>query len=211
MKKKSTPQTHASNILSSSATGFSFSRRFGPATRLGFFLGLLTYVNFSLLTQAATFFADFNSGLPAGTAVFGNSIVAATGGYTNSGCLKLTTNAASQTAGFVITNDLDTGTPVVSFTATFKALVGGGTAADGFSFNFAPDVPFGPIGEEGAGTGLTVEFDTFLNTTDPNDAAPAIDVKVGGSEIASLIVPGLRPNTFVDVFIQLAPDGTLNV
>src|SRR5437867_12958571 len=120
MHKKSTPQTHASNILSSSATGFSFSRRFGPATRLGFFLGLLTCVNFSRLTQAATFFSDFNSGLPAGSAVFGNSIVAATGGYSNSGCLKLTTNAVCQTAGLVITYDLDFSIPVVRFTLSYS-------------------------------------------------------------------------------------------
>src|SRR5689334_19553874 len=84
---------------------------------------------FSTNLNAATFFSDFNSGQPTGTAVFGNSKVQATGGFTNSGVLALTTNGASLTAGFVITNDLDAGTPVVSFTATFKAFIGGGSAA----------------------------------------------------------------------------------
>ncbi|WP_040549795.1 PA14 domain-containing protein [Pedosphaera parvula] len=163
--------------------------------------------------QAGSFVTDFNSGVPAGSAVFGNAVVSTNGGFSNSGCLKLTTTTASQTGTFVITNDLDAGQPVVSFTASFKALVGGGSAADGFSFNFAPDLPFGvfPLGEEGAGTGLTVEFDTFLNTTDPNDAAPSIDVKVGGFEVATASFPGIRANAFVDVVIQLNPDSTLDV
>src|ERR1051325_4175387 len=87
---------------------------------------LLSWVN----SNAATFSSDFNSGLPAGTAAFGNTQVLPTGGYTNSGVLALTTNANSLTAGFVITNDLDAGTPVVSFTATFKAFIGGGNAAN---------------------------------------------------------------------------------
>ena len=161
------------------------------------------------ISNAATFVSDFNSGLPAGTAVFGNTQVLPTGGYTNSGVLALTTNANSLTAGFVITNDLDAGTPVVSFTATFKAFIGGGNAADGFSFNFAPDLPFGTINEEGAGTGLTVSFDTFSNANDH----VGIDIKASGFEIAPLPLPlsTVRPGTFVDVFVQLAPDNTVQV
>jgi hypothetical protein len=159
--------------------------------------------------KAGTFFSDFNSGQPTGTAVFGNTKVQATGGYTNSGVLALTTNGASLTAGFVITNDIDAGAPVVSFTATFKAFIGGGSAADGFSFNFAPDLPFGIISEEGAGTGLSVSVDTFSNANDH----VGIDIKAFGNEIAPLPLPlsTVRPGTFVDVFIQLAPDNTVQV
>src|SRR5207245_11035308 len=62
---------------------------------------------------------------------------------------------------------------------------------------------------EGSGTGVTVEIDTFQNTGD----SIGIDVKTGGGEIAQLNLSAstLRANSFVDVFIQLAPDGTLNV
>ncbi|HVM49739.1 MAG TPA: hypothetical protein VMU04_17055 [Candidatus Acidoferrum sp.] len=177
-------------------------------TRIGLFVAAACLGSLSV-AQAGSFVTDFNSGLPNGSAVFGSATVAATGGYTNSGCLKLTTAANGQNAGFVITNDLDSGTAVVSFTARFQLLIGGGNGADGFSFNFAPDVPLWTISQEGAGTGLTVEFDTY-NNGDP-DRAPAIDVKVGGSEVATSFYHGLRTGTFVDVLIQLNPDDTLSV
>ncbi len=157
--------------------------------------------------SAGSFSTDFNSSLPSGTAVFGSATNDLVGGFTNSGCIKLTTTAGG-TGSFIITNDLDTGTAPVSLTARFKALVGGGTGADGFSFNFAPDLPLAGFGEDGAGTGLTVAFDTF------NNGAPdylGIGVRVGGVEIASYPFSGLRAGTFVDVVIALHPDGALDV
>jgi PA14 domain-containing protein/Ig-like domain-containing protein/lectin family protein len=163
--------------------------------------------------QAGTFSSDFNSGLPDGTAVFGVATNDLVGGYTNSGCIKLTTAVNSVAGVFLLANDLDAGVPVVSFTANFRALVGGGSGADGFSFNFASDLDLtGAWGapEEGNGTGLTVEFDTYSNASPATDSL-GIDVKIGGSEVASQYFAGLRANTFVDVVIQLHPDGTLAV
>ena len=171
--------------------------------------------------QAGSFFADFNSGAPAGMTLYGASaIVQPSGGYTNSGYLQLTTTSSGN--GTAILGDLDSGTPVVSFTAQFKVLIGnaGGYTADGMSFNFAPDLPAGPtISEEGAGTGYTVEFDTFNNGAP--DTAPSIDVKVGGAngdhgsytgnELAATPDQGLTPDTFVDCVIQLNPNNTLTV
>src|SRR5947208_3742198 len=114
----------------------------------------------SLCAPAGSFFSDFNSGtLPAGTAVYGSATNDTTGGYTNSGCIKLTTTAGG--TGSLIIGDLDSGQPVDNFVVSFKALVGGGTGADGFSFSFANDLPAGAFGEDGAGSGLRVEFDTF--------------------------------------------------
>jgi hypothetical protein len=163
--------------------------------------------------QAGSFFADFNDGLvPANATVYGSATVLASGGYTNSGFLELTPAVGSQGGGFIL-NDLDAGTPIVSFTASYKCLIGGGgyTGADGMSFNFAPDLPPGPISQEGAGTGLTVEFDTFDNGLP--DTAPSIDVMVGGYEIITTIPPnGIRTGTdWVDVRIQLNPNNTLTV
>jgi hypothetical protein len=163
--------------------------------------------------QAGSFFADFNDGLvPANATAYGNAMVLPSGGYTNSGFLELTPAVGSQSAAFIL-NDLDAGTPVVSFTASYKCLIGGGgySGADGMSFNFAPDLPAGPISQEGAGTGLTVEFDTFPNGAP--DTAPSIDVMVGGTEVITSIPPnGLRTGSdWVDVVIQLNPNNTLTV
>jgi hypothetical protein len=163
--------------------------------------------------QAGSFFADFNDGLvPANATAYGNANVQGSGGYTNSGFLELTPAIGSQSAGFIL-NDLDAGVPVVSFTASYKCLIGGGgyNGADGMSFNFAPDLPAGTISQEGAGTGLTVEFDTFDNGLP--DTAPSIDLMVGGTEVITTIPPsGVRTGTeWVDVVIQLNPNNTLTV
>ena len=78
----------------------------------------------------------------------------------------MTYSPAGQTAGFIL-NDLDSGAAINTFTATFQLVAGRHQRhpADGFSFNYASDVPDGTINEEGAGTGLTVEFDTYTNST----------------------------------------------
>src|SRR5437588_8529407 len=76
--------------------------------------------------QSGTFFADFNSGAtPPSSALYGDAVIETSGGYTNSGCLKLTKATGSQQGSFII-NDLDAGQPVLGFTVAFKALVGGG-------------------------------------------------------------------------------------
>src|SRR5437879_2325783 len=86
--------------------------------------------------NAGSFTTDFNSDLPPGTAIFGDALISPNdgtgGGFTNSGCLQLTMESPSLVGSFIITNALDGGQPVVSFTATFKAMIGGGTGADGF-------------------------------------------------------------------------------
>ncbi len=61
----------------------------------------------SSCASAATFFTDFNSGLPAGTEIFNNAIISTNGGDTNSGCLMLTTNVNSQNGSFIIDTDLE--------------------------------------------------------------------------------------------------------
>jgi hypothetical protein len=170
--------------------------------------GIAALLAAALSATAASFFSDFNSGLSAGTAIYGNSSIPATSGYTNSGYVLLTPNLMSQIGGFVITSDLDAGTPVYGFVARFKAYIGDGTAADGISFNFASDLPLGTISQEGAGSGLTIEFDTYNNGGADNIG---IDVKVGGAEVATNPFTGLRQGAWVDVLVQLHPDGTLDV
>ncbi|MCI0748577.1 MAG: Ig-like domain-containing protein, partial [Verrucomicrobia subdivision 3 bacterium] len=165
--------------------------------------------SFTVQSGSTTAFStDFNSGLPPGTSVFGSAFVDSVGGVDGSGVLKLTTALNVQQGSF-ITGELNGGAPLTAFTATFKMLIGGGNGADGLSFNFANDLPDADFGEEGAGTGLTISFDTFDNG---GGEAPAIDAKVGGAVIAS--VPGstvFRTGEFVDVRIHVGTDGTLDV
>ena len=160
---------------------------------------------------------DFSSGVPAGTSVSGSAVV-------EDGVLKLTEAIGGQ-EGFFFTNALDPGHAVDSFTASFTAFVGGGTCcsgstpgqqtADGFSFNFANDLPasFSPA-EEGGGTGLTVSFDSWQNDG-LDTAAPELDVRLGGvliSRVPTTISQGFgAPVNFWDVLIRLDSDGTLDV
>ena len=184
---------------------------FPSARRTGLILGkaaaLMLLAGVSEL-QAGTFSSDFNSGLPAGTTLFGNASVTAAGGVTNSGCLQLTTATASQSSSFVITNELDPGQTIASFRASFKAYIGGGSGADGFSFNLASDIAMTGFGEDGSGSGLTIAFDTF------NNGAPdyaGVGIRMYGVESYSFPYNGLRTGTFVDVVIQYHPDTTVDV
>jgi hypothetical protein len=167
--------------------------------------------------RAGTFASDFNSGLPAGSSVYGSAAVLGTGGFTNSGFVQLTPDAGTNNGAFVITNDLDAGAAIVSFTASFKVLIGGGQRygyADGMSFNFAPDVPLGTAGlpEQGVGTGLSVTFRTY---PDPNTANPHPTIQAFGALTAvsgsPAYVDTLRANRFIDAIVQLNPDNTLDV
>ncbi len=174
--------------------------------------GFLAWAVAPNASRAGTFFSDFNSGsAPAGTMVTGLAVVSTDGGYTNSGCVKLMDEFTAGTGDFIITEDLNGGKPAVSFTAGFKALVGShGNGADGFSFVFDPNLDqSGTWGEEGTGTGMTVEFDTYPNGAP--DTAPSIDVMIGGTEITNVWFPGIRAGDWVDVVIQLNPDKTLTV
>src|SRR5215470_2995674 len=104
----------------------------------------VTLLSAPICLVAGSFSSDFNSGLPAGTATYGNAAVSGSGGFTNSGCAQLTPDTGSQHGTFIITNDLDAGAAVVSFIAQFKVSIGGNQRwnyADGMSFNFAPDIP----------------------------------------------------------------------
>src|SRR5262249_4017889 len=126
--------------------------------------------------QAGSFSSDFNSGLPLGSATYGNAAVSGSGGLTNNGCAPPPPHARSQPGTLLITNDPDAGAAVVSFIAKFKVSIGGSQRwnyADGMSFNFAPDVALGTWGleDEGSGSGLTIDLDTFGGSTDPWPAA----------------------------------------
>ncbi len=138
-----------------------------------------------LLSPAAQFTTDFSTGVPPGSALAGNAVVATSGGLGNSGVLKLTVNAAGQQGAFYI-NDFAGGEGITNFEVLARVAIGGGTVrpADGMAFCFGTDVggPPGTFGEEGIGTGICVTLDTWDNNGD--DTAPAIDVRYGGVVLA---------------------------
>ncbi len=176
---------------------------------------------------AATFTSDFASdpgGIPLGIA------------EVEDGVLKLTDLADLPPAdpakplpqnGSYILPDFNNGAAIQSFTARFKAAVGGGSAlgAQGFSFVLAPDLGT-EVFREGGGTtrGLTISFDTIDNLAgfnaegnDPGDA-PGIIVKVAGAKVAAQPFRGIQtypPNStatrFANVEVRVDADGTLDV
>jgi hypothetical protein len=158
------------------------------------------------------FYSDFDSGQPLGTTLFGNGYVDSTGGMNNSGALKLTTAYNYGAVGYLLIDDLDGGAPVTSFSAMFRLLIGNGEGADGFSFNFASDLPNGLFteAEEGTGTGLIVSFDTFDNG---GGEAPGIDVKAGGVTLGTTRgnLGLFRTNGYLHVWVNLRPDGRLDL
>ena len=181
---------------------------------------LIVFLTTVLSVSAGTFTNAFDSGLPSGTAGYGTAFVDSTGGPDGSGCLKMTTGVNSQAAGFIF-NDLDGGAQIGGFVASFQLLLGGGTTAapaDGFSLNFANDLPNGAMSEIGAGTGIIVEWHTYANTS----SGIGIDVWWQGAMIATFPMAtaslalwpqnvAVDPSYWADVFIQLHPDGTLDV
>ena len=162
--------------------------------------------------HAGSLVTDFNTGLPAGTILYGSAYWAPSGGVNDSGMLALTDNVTSQTGYFVIP-DLDAGHPITSLVVDFHALIGGGTLppADGFSFNFADDLPLppGPLPvEDGLGTGLSVCFDSFDNG---GSEAPAIEVRWNGSLVDRVLRPVSRGEAYFPYRIVLDPDGSVDV
>jgi sugar lactone lactonase YvrE len=157
--------------------------------------------------SAATFSADF-SAMPAGASVYGDATVAA-------GTLQLTTTAGGN--GSIVIDDFALG-PVDSMTAGFALLIGGGSGADGVSFNFGdlPDGRFGPPGdfygpdaEEGSGSGLILRFDTYPPGGAGNGGR--IEAVYANHQVAVSAVRTLRTNTFVAVTISVDTTGLLTV
>ena len=160
---------------------------------------------------------------PTGSLLFGN---AAPNGTITNGVLHLT-DAVNGAYGAFYTPPI--AAPIESYSIHFNALVGGGTCcgdpttggatttADGFSANIAGDLPipaaYGSPGEEGAGTGLSILFDTWDNG---GGEAPAIDLAWKGAIMTSVHTQVAQsPDPTLDVFkavtIDVTADGLCTV
>ena len=129
--------------------------------------------------------------------------------------MKLTPATGSQSGSFVI-DELAPGKVVSGFTATFNIRIADGTAepADGFSLNFATDIPNAATGstpaDEGIGTGLSICIDNYKFTGAANTAG--MKVKWQQTNIlAQQQTPVWTSTSYVPVSITLTPDGQLNV
>jgi hypothetical protein len=173
----------------------------------------LTVVDLTVPT-APTLTLNFNDGaVPANTAVSGSASVAATGGVSDSGMLVLTLNQNSLAGGFII-EPLLGGAEVSALWASFDLHISEGTGlpADGFSFNFAPNVSSGGSGPEPSFSGLSVVFDTYDNS---GGEAPAIEVRWKGQIVSS--TKGSWSTTidtgagFRTVLVRVTPAGVLDL
>lgn len=160
-------------------------------------------------------FANFNgSDLPPGFSITGSAKLIPSGGYDGSGYLELTHNV-NGVQGTVRVDDTTGGIDVNKLVAKFKMRIGegSGNAADGVSFNIAGDIDpnTANVGEDGIGTGLSVNFDTYDNG---GNEAPSIDIKWGGTTIATHNSASTPPvtkatlvnNRWVDVLIAMDGD-----
>ncbi|MFN0127267.1 MAG: hypothetical protein ACKV19_11345, partial [Verrucomicrobiales bacterium] len=169
-----------------------------------------------------------NTGSAAGASIstYGSSVILGSGGVADSGYLSLTDAVGSQNGSLVVEN-FSGASAQGAMTATFDInLTATGTnapavPADGFSFNWAVDAPAGIIGgaaEEGAGTGLTITFDTYDNAdANPDNAtgeAPAIGIKYRNA----FVVPEVRITRaffqqldWVPFGVRIENDGTVDV
>lgn len=160
----------------------------------------------------ADFDFDFNNGFPPAEGILAGTAVIDYIGVGGSGGLVLT-DALNDQSGSFVADFPSPNTEIMDFTLTFQALVGGGTEppADGFSFVLGPDIPDGPFGEDGAGSGLIVSFDIYDNG---GGEAPAIDVVFNSTVIASRKLPidALRTgDVFKQVSVRFNRTGTLDL
>ena len=125
-----------------------------------------------------------------------------------SNALLLATNVSSL-LGSIALDDLDSGVPIESFSASFKLLLDG--SADGVAFCFGPDInSFSLFGETGPGMGnggLCLSFDLF-NNGEPDFVG--ISVILPSGEIGRYPVPLASPD-FRDVVVELNRNGTLDL
>lgn len=133
-------------------------------------------------------YADGETDLGDGTEMFSTTDTAMAQG----GALQLTDDAVGSTSAAFYIPGL--GEPATQgWKASFDFLLydaeGGNAPADGFSFNWGLIEPGATGSEEGFGTGLSVEFDTWDNGGGEN----GFNVAVDGADVPDGFLPGIPP------------------
>ncbi len=117
------------------------------------------------------------------------------------------TEAANGQSGSLTLDDLDPGQAVTAFTASMKVFIGGGSGADGMSFNFGDSGTLDPI--NGVSTGLAVRLDTYDNGG--GDVVNAIEIVYNGTSVATGAGTTLRTGSYVALDVRVYPDGFIHV
>ena len=158
--------------------------------------------------RAGEFFSDFNSGVPAGTHVYGDAMVNNTGGVDDTGVLRLTP-AETDKLGTFIVDDLDPGQRLGGASVIFRMYINNGLSlgADGIGFAMGQKLPHA-MTEGGSGRGLVVMFDTFV----PGQRQPpAVVARFNSVTLAKESFPSIRSTNFNEVEIRFDTDHMLNV
>jgi hypothetical protein len=155
--------------------------------------------------------------LPPDTMTYGDAWIADDGTGANS-CLHLTDPITASHGQFLIQN-VGNGKNVRAIDIRWRSLIGGGSSggADGYSLNWATDLPETPEyafpGEDGVGSGLTVTVDTWDNGF---EEAPGIELRWKSNLVAFAPIPKddpggglpyLRRNQFVDAQLTVDAKG----
>jgi hypothetical protein len=164
--------------------------------------------------------SDFNAPVPPPKSTLtGVAKMLPAGGSDGSGVLELTPNVGGLQGTIGIDDVL--GGDATNVTIKVKLFIGNGSgdAADGLSINVAGDIDAttATAGEDGTGSGLSINFDTYNNAGAGNPPeAPAVEVKWAGAIVTlpdgvtpaqTIVTKGtLVNNQWVDVFIQLLGD-----
>lgn len=165
--------------------------------------------NFLFLAGGGAVSTNFANGLPAGGAVFGSAVVSP------DGILHLTDDSQTSLCGIFYISNRTSGLNSDQLIASWRSRIGGplNGNADGFSFNWGPNIPLDCAGgEEGAGTGLSFTIDTYDNGAGPDNG---IEIKWQGNRLAFLHVDRngvgtsnyLTKDVFVDAYVSVQPNG----
>ncbi len=171
----------------------------------------------SFFYGGGTFCTDFEAGVADNSFVSGTAVVGGPSG--TDGILHLTDDDMTGACGSLYVSNLTSGVTVNLLNAHWKSRVGGDLNghADGYSLNWASDLPTGCgtfTAEEGAGTGVSFTVDLY----DVSGSGPdtGIEIKWNGSRIAFQHierdatgdpVDNLTKDTFVDAYASVDPDG----
>jgi hypothetical protein len=153
---------------------------------------------------------------PSGAVYTGNAAWQATTREGDSSSVVLTGAATGQNGTFILP-DQDGGEKVKSLLARFEVRVRqwSNPPADGWSFSWAPDLPATLFGEEGAGSGLRVSFDSYDNNDGfPRPEAPALTVYWKGVQVADVplnIAELLTAEDWVPVLVYVSSGGRLTI
>jgi hypothetical protein len=199
----------SSNLVTAPATaahhGTAYRCRVSKGSTIFFSSEALLSVN---LVATPTAVYDFDNTNLAGATIYGDATV-------TNGALELTRFDHDSTGAF-LTPDLAQARSVRAFVANFKVrMISGDDYADGFSFNWATNLPQGTYleAEAGEGSGLSICFDTFEGSEE--DRSSLIVAKWGGTTLATFttnltFLPGTS-NDFAEVTIRLHKEGLVDV